>query len=103
MFQKADYPFLRNFREERPDIGVQYETHLLAADPDVERVQRIMLAALGPEPIREPEEIHLVDLAQHRRHRSLDDLVFERGDRERALRAVFLRNIAPAGRQSPIR
>jgi hypothetical protein len=44
-FQEADHPFLGDFREERPDIGVQYETHLLAADPDEECVQRIMLAA----------------------------------------------------------
>src|SRR4051812_58214 len=32
MFEEADDPFLGNFREERPDISVQYETHLLAAD-----------------------------------------------------------------------
>jgi hypothetical protein len=121
MFQEADHPFLGNFREERSNIGVQYETHFLAADPDVKCVQRIVLAAPGSKPIREPEEIRLVDLVQHRRHRSLDDLVFEGGDRERArlakgstrlcrvewqdegLGAVFLRNIAPSGRLRPIR
>ena len=103
VFQEADHPFLGDFREERPDIGVQYEIHLLAADPDAEGIQRIVLAAPRPEPIREPEEVLLVDLAQHCRHCSLDDLVFERGDRERALGAVFLRNVAPAGRLRPVR
>jgi hypothetical protein len=81
--------------KKRPDIGVEYEVHLSAADPDDQRIQRVMLAALRPKSIREPEKILLVDRAQHRRHRSLDDLVFERGDRQRALAAVFLRNVAP--------
>jgi hypothetical protein len=45
VFEEADHPFLGDFREKRPDIGVQYESHLLAADPDEECVQRIMLAA----------------------------------------------------------
>jgi hypothetical protein len=73
VFQEADNPFLGDLREERPDIGVQYEAHFLAADPDVECVQRIVLAAPRPEPIRKSEEVCLVHLVQHRRHRSLDD------------------------------
>ena len=52
---------------------------------------------------REPEEVFLVDHAQHGGHGSLDDLVFECCDRERALAAVFLRNVAPAGRLRPVR
>jgi hypothetical protein len=36
------------FREERSDVGVQYVVHFLAADPDDQRIQRIMLAALWP-------------------------------------------------------
>src|SRR6201987_2493346 len=56
-----------------------------------------------PKSIREPEEILLVDRAQHRCHGSLDDFVFERRDRERALASVFLRNVAPTGRQRPVR
>ena len=78
VFQEADHPFLGDFREERADI--EHEIHLLAADfQRAEGVQRIVLAAPRPEPIREPEEILLEDLAQNCRHRSLDDLVFERG------------------------
>src|ERR1035441_1907667 len=102
MLQEADDPLLGNFGEERSDVGVEYVVHLLAADPDDERVQRIMLAALWSESIREPEEILLMDRAQHSSHGSLDDFVFESRDRERALAAVFLRNIAPTGRQRPI-
>ena len=77
MLQEADDPLLGNFREERSDVGVEYVVHLLAADPDDERIQRIMLAALWSESIREPEEILLMDRAQHSSHGSLDDFVFE--------------------------
>lgn len=93
VLQEADDPFLGNLREERPDIGVENEIHLPAGDPDDQRVQRVVLAAPWPEPVREPEELLLVDRAQHRRHRPLDDLVFGRGDRERTLAAVFLRDV----------
>src|ERR1700719_1131196 len=46
-----------------PPNRVNPKVHLLAGDPDDERVQRIVLAALRPEPIREPKEILLVDRA----------------------------------------
>src|ERR1051325_8990764 len=77
VLQEADDPLLGNFREERPNVGVENEVHLPAADPDNQRVQRIMLAAPWPEPIREPEEIFLVDHAQHGRRGPLEDLVFQ--------------------------
>jgi hypothetical protein len=101
MFEEADHPILGDFREERSDVGVEYEVHFSAGDPDDQGIQRIVLAASRSEPIREPEEVFLVDRAQHRR-RSLDDLVFESRDRERALAAVLLRNVAPPGRQRPV-
>ena len=44
-----------------------------------------------------------MDRAQHRCRGSLDDFVFEGCNRERALAAVFLRNIAPTRWQRPIR
>ena len=80
--------------EERSDVGVQYLVHLLAGDSDRQRVQRIVLAASGSEPIREPEKLFLVDRIQHRDRRPLDDLVFERGDRQRPLSPIRLRNIS---------
>ena len=39
-----------------------------------------MRAAAGPEPVREPEEIFLVDRVEHRSRRPLDDLVLQSGD-----------------------
>ena len=38
--------------QERADVGVQYEAHLLAVDADAERIQRIVRAAPRPESIR---------------------------------------------------
>ena len=47
--------------EERPDVGVQDVAHLGAGDPDRERIECVVRPAPGPEAIREPEEVLLVD------------------------------------------
>ena len=61
MLDKTDQPLVVDRIEEPGNIGVQYPVHSRVADPDGERVQCIMRTAAGPEPIREPEEIFLVD------------------------------------------
>src|SRR5467141_4080908 len=71
--------------KKRADVGVQNEVHFPAADSHRERVERIMRSASGPESIREPEEVFLVDRVQHRNRRPLDDLVLQRGNCERTL------------------
>src|SRR6266849_4837669 len=53
-------------------------------------------SASRPDPVREPEEILLVDRVQHLDHRTLDDLVLQRCDAERALPAVRLWYVVPA-------
>ena len=45
MLQEANQPLVTDLIEERSDVGVQYEAHLLTADPDTERIQRIVRAA----------------------------------------------------------
>src|SRR5271169_5357419 len=102
MFQEADQPLLADFVKERSDVGVQYPVHLRALDPDNERIQRVMRAAPGSESVREPEEVFLVDRVEHRNSRPLDDLVFQSGNRERALPAVSFGNVDPPRRQCPI-
>src|SRR6516164_5384950 len=79
-----------------PAVGVQYPVHPRVADPDRERVQCIMRTASGPEPVREPEEIFLVDRVQHLDHRTLNDLVLQCCDAERALPAVRFWDVLPA-------
>src|ERR671937_81490 len=58
---EPDEPFLVHRVEERLNVGVQYEAHLLAVDCDAERIQRIVRAAFRPESIRDAEEVFLVD------------------------------------------
>ena len=49
-----------------------------------ECVQCVVLAAFGPEPVAEAEEVGLEHLVQDRHTRLLDDLVLQRRDAERA-------------------
>ena len=49
-----------------------------------------MRAAPRPEPVREPEEVFLVDRVQQCGYRPSDDLVFQGSTRERALSAIRL-------------
>jgi hypothetical protein len=62
-----------------------------------------MLAASGPEPIRQSEEVLLVDRIQHHDDRALDYLVLQRGNRQRTLSPIRLRDEPPPGRLPPIR
>ena len=61
-----------------------------------------MRAAPRPEPVREPDEVRLVDRVQHLDHRPLDDLVLQRGDPERPLPPVRLRDVRPPRRLRPV-
>ena len=61
MLDETDQPLLAYRIEERADVGIHDEVHPAALDPDHQRIHRIMRAAPGPEPVREPEEVFLVD------------------------------------------
>src|SRR5580658_6119515 len=56
-----------------------------------------------PKPIRETQEILLIDGVQHLNQRPLDDLVLQRGDPERPLPPVRLRYEHPPSRYHPVR
>ena len=60
------------------DVGVEQPVHLASTNPDGERVQRVVLAALRAEPVREAEEIRLVDGVEHFDDGPLDNLVLQR-------------------------
>jgi hypothetical protein len=57
----------------------------------------------GPGPIGKTEEVFLVDGVQHLGHSSLEDLVLQGGDAERALAPVGFGDVRPAGRLRPVR
>src|ERR1700709_2964453 len=62
-----------------------------------------MLTTPGPKPVRETKKFFLVYRVQHFHHRTLDDLVFQRGNPQRALFAVRLWYVLSPNRQCPIR
>src|SRR5208282_5220723 len=66
MLDETDQPTLTDFVEKGSNVRVKNEVHLLVGDPDRQSVQRIVLAALRPEAIAEPEELFLVNAVQYR-------------------------------------
>src|SRR6185437_8000541 len=62
-----------------------------------------MRAAPGPEPVREPEEVFLVDRVEHLSRRPLHDLVLKGGNRQRTPPAVRLVDMNPPRRQGTVR
>jgi len=93
VLDEADEPVLAHRIEEPGNIGVQNVVHLSAVDPDMERIQRIVLAAARAESIAEPEEFLLVDRIQQRSGGPLDNLVLKGRDCQRALPPIGLRNV----------
>jgi len=92
----------RNGVETPLDVGVQNPVHVPFRDRHRKRVQCVVLAAFGPEPIAESEEIDLEHLVQDGHARLLDDLVFQRRDAERAQAPVLLLQVAAFDRLGPI-
>src|SRR4051794_795237 len=64
VLHEPDQPFLAQRVEERLDVGVQYEVHFPARNSDTESIERIVRSPPWTEPVREPEEVLLVDLVQ---------------------------------------
>src|SRR5438477_13163334 len=103
MLEELQKPRLVEASEEVADVSVAHEVHLLARDPDRERVQRIMLRAPRPKPVREPQKVLLIDGVQHLDHRALKDLVLQRSDPERPQPPVRPRYEHPTRRPRSIR
>ena len=61
-FQKLHKPRMIYRVKEALDVRIQYPVYLPLDDPDPDRIQRIMLAALWPESVAEPEKILFIDL-----------------------------------------
>jgi hypothetical protein len=84
--------------EELAEIRVEHPVHAPRLDRGGERIQRIMRAAPRPKPIRETEEVRLVDGVQNLDERPLKDLVLQRSDTKRPLPPVRLRYEHPPRR-----
>src|SRR5215472_7138115 len=68
--------------EKAPNVTVQNPVHLLPRDRDVQRIQRLMLAAPWPETVRETPKILLINLIENSDHGLLNNLVLQRRDPE---------------------
>src|SRR5208282_1833135 len=84
-------------------VQVQHPVHTSLVESTEQGVQRFMLVALWPKPIREAEEVSFVNRVEHFHRRSLNKLVFERRDAERSLPPIRLRNVYPTHRLGSVR
>src|ERR1019366_3062610 len=78
MLHELDHPIVPDFVEKRLDVQIQRPVHFLLRDPDIQRVQRFMLAALRPEPVPKTQKVLFPDLVENCPYRTLGDLVFQR-------------------------
>ena len=88
--------------EETPDIGVENPVHAHGIDANRKRIERMVLTAPWPEPIREPEEILLVDRVENSDHGTLEDFILQSGYTQRSLSAIRLRYEPPPNRLRPV-
>jgi hypothetical protein len=79
--------------EELADIRVEHPVHLLAFDTYRERIERMMRTTPWPETIGEPSKVRLVDSVEHLDDGTLENLVLHRGNTQRPLPPVRLRDV----------
>ena len=103
MLEKPDQPLVRQPIKEAAHVQVQHPVHTSLVESAEQGVQRFVLVALRPEPIREAEKVGFVNRVEHFHRRSLHKLVFERRDAERSLPPIRLRNVDPTHRLRPVR
>jgi site-specific DNA recombinase len=93
VLNKLHRPFVAHVVKEASNVGVEHPVHALPLDAHRQRVQRLVRAASGTEPIRESSEVHLINLVEYGHHGLLYDFVFQRRDAQRTLPPVGLRYI----------
>src|SRR5271169_163749 len=91
MLDELHRPCVAQVIEEATDVGIEHPVHTLPLDAHRQRVQRLMRAASGTEPIRKALEVDLINLVENRHHSLLNDLVLQRCDAQRTLPSVSLR------------
>src|ERR1039458_5778728 len=85
VLDKLHKPFVGKPIEKAFDVQIKHPVHFPRQQSRIESIQRLMLAAPWPEPIRKTEKVRFVDSVQHLDRRALDDFVFQRRDSERSL------------------
>src|SRR5450755_4141362 len=91
MLDELHDPLVAHVVEEATNVRIEHPVHSLPLDARRQRVQRLMRAATGPEPVREAFEVDLIDLVEDRHHGLLNDFVFQCRDAQWTLPPVSLR------------
>ena len=88
-----------------PDVGIEHPVHFPRSDPDRQRIQRLVRTTPRAESVRESQKVLLIDRVQHLPSGTLDDLIFQRGNAERAklTRFTHLRDVDPTHRPRSVR
>ena len=82
---------------------VQHPVYPSLLDCHAQRIQRLMRATSGPEPVGEAFEVLFVYLIEDGHHGLLNDFVFQCRDTQRPLLSVRLRNLDSSRGLCPIR
>ena len=93
MLDKLHRPFVTHVVKEASNVGVKHPVHTLPLEAHRQRVQRLVRASTGTEPIRESLEVHLINLIENGHHGLLYDFVFQRRNAQRAFPPVSLRYV----------
>ena len=100
--QHSQQPLVVNRVEEAADVSIEHPVRSLAHDRRVQRRQSHVRVPPRPEAIGEPEEVGLVDGAQHLGDRTLDDLVLQGRHTKRPPTAIGFRDVDTPNRLRPV-
>src|SRR6266545_2906714 len=103
VLDEADEPFVVQRVEEPPNVRIEHPVHAPRFDADRERIHRLVCTAPGPIPVREAQELRLVNRVQHLDDGALDEFVLQRGNPERPLPPVRLRDVHASNWTGPER
>src|SRR5713226_9344769 len=92
MLDELHGPFVAQLIEEAQNVRIEHPVHSLPLNAHRQRVQRLMRAATGTEPVRKALEVDLVNLVEDRHHGLLNDFVLQRRDAQWTLPPISLRN-----------
>src|ERR1700757_2041595 len=89
MLHELHQPAFVQIVEKARDVSVQNVVHLLLQEHVRQRIQRVMLAALRAEAIRESQKVFLINLVEDGGHSVLDDFVFQSRNSQWTLPSIF--------------
>src|SRR6202521_1666896 len=96
-------PFVAHVVKEPANVRIEHPVHSLPVETHAQRIQRLVWAAPGPEPIRKALEVHLVNLVEDGHYGLLNNLVLQRRNAQRTLPPVWLRYVDSPRGLCPIR